>query len=258
MFWRFNEDDHPANRGDVTPEMREVIDDHYRWCDRLIGEVMRYVDESTLAIALSDHGMNTFRRGVHLNSWLHDHGLLAFKPGIDQDERSADFFRGVDWTRTRAYALGLGGIYLNMQGRETHGTVHPEDAPALTAQLVERLSGLTDPERSQIAIRNVATREQLYAGPYAAESPDLLANFAPGYRASWATTLGGTPQGLFEDNTRKWGGDHIIDPRLVPGVLFMNRPFDTAGPSLLDMAPTILGAFGLPKGQPMEGRSLLP
>jgi bisphosphoglycerate-independent phosphoglycerate mutase (AlkP superfamily) len=82
-------------------------------------------------------------------------------------------------------------------------------------------------------------------------------NFAEGYRVSWATALGGVPTGLCEDNVKKWGGDHIIDPTLVPGVLFMNRSFDGDAARLVDLAPTILAALGVPKGPAMEGKSLL-
>jgi hypothetical protein len=82
-------------------------------------------------------------------------------------------------------------------------------------------------------------------------------NFAGGYRVSWATALGGFSREVFEDNVKKWGGDHIIDPELVPGVLFINRRFDGSGAQLVDIAPTILAAFGLEKGPSMEGRSIL-
>ena len=118
------------------------------------------------------------------------------------------------------------------------------------------MSGLGDPARGQIAIRSVLTREQVYSGPYTAEAPDLLVNFAEGYRVSWATALGGVPAGHFEDNRKKWSGDHLIDPALVPGVLLMNRPFrDDAG--LIDLAPTILAALGLKPTPVMEGGMLL-
>ena len=106
-------------------------------------------------------------------------------------------------------------------------------------------------------MRSVSTREQVFSGAYIDEAPDLLVNFASGYRVSWSTPLGGAPVGLFEDNTKRWGGDHAIDPVLVPGVLFMNRPYHAEDPSLVDLAPTILSAFGLPKGPAMEGKSLL-
>ena len=101
------------------------------------------------------------------------------------------------------------------------------------------------------------TRQQIYSGAYAQESPDLQVNFAAGYRVSWGTPLGGVPAGLFEDNTKRWAGDHVIDPELVPGVLFMNRKFSAENASLVDLAPTILSALGVSKIPEMEGNDLL-
>jgi predicted AlkP superfamily phosphohydrolase/phosphomutase len=257
MFWRFGEHSHPANRGKVQPELERVIADHYRECDAVVGRALEYVDDETLFVALSDHGMNSFQRGLHLNTWLHDQGLLAFKSGVTPGELAGDFFQGVDWSKTQAYALGLGGIYLNLKGREGQGIVASDEAEALKSRIAQALTGLVDPERGNVAVRNAVTREQIYSGPYANESPDLLVNFAGGYRVSWETALGGSPAGHFADNDKKWGGDHIIDPCLAPGVLFMNRRFDGESARLLDMAPTILEAFGAPKGKEMEGQSLL-
>ena len=102
-------------------------------------------------------------------------------------------------------------------------------------------------------------RERVYSGPYVEEAPDLIVNCAEGYRISWSSTAGGVVAGgAFEDNTRKWSGDHIVDPALVPGVLLMNRPFRGEGARLLDLAPTILAALGVPAGPAMEGGSLRP
>jgi predicted AlkP superfamily phosphohydrolase/phosphomutase len=257
MFWRFGEKEHPANQGKVNPGMERIIEEHYRACDAVVGKAMQYADDQTLFVVLSDHGMNSFQRGVHLNTWLFDHGLLALHNGAKPGHETGDFFRNVDWSRTKAYALGLGGIYLNMKGREERGIVDQSEAETLKVALVKGLRGLCDPVSEKVAIRSAVTREQVYSGPFADESPDLLVNFSEGYRVSWDTALGGAPEGLFEDNVKKWGGDHIIDPCLVPGVLFMNHPFDGARPSLLDMAPTILEALGVPKGAAMEGDSLL-
>lgn len=259
VFWRFREAGHPANRpGDVTAEMKRVVEDHYRACDAIVGKALRAVDEQTLMIVLSDHGMNSFQRGLHLNTWLHAHGLLALQHGLQPGPEAGDFFRAVDWSRTKAYALGLGGIYLNLKGREEQGIVVPDDADSLRSDIIHGLTGLRDPERARPAVRSVVTREQIYRGPFTAEAPDLLVNFAEGYRVSWETPLGGVPAGLFADNRKKWSGDHVIDPALVPGVLFLNRPFRGEAPSLVDLAPTILAACGVPRGPLMEGSSLLP
>lgn len=257
LFWRFREPNHPANRGDVTPQMAGVIEEHYRTLDMIVGRAMSFSHDQTLFIVLSDHGMNSFQRGLNVNTWLHDNGFLTLQNGVEPGEVAGDFLRCVDWSRSQAFAVGLGGIYLNLQGREERGIVRPDEVARICSAIVAGLAHLPDPERGEVAVRSVFTRDELYRGAYASESPDLLINFSPGYRASWGTPLGGIPQGWFVDNDKKWGGDHCIDPSMVPGVLFMNRAFRGENASLVDLAPTILGALRVPKAQAMEGKSLL-
>ncbi len=257
MFWRFREDDHPSNVAGANGELKSVIEEHYRKCDAIVGKAMQYADDQTLFVVLSDHGFNSFQRGVNLNTWLYDQGLLALRNGSKPGEENGDFFPNVDWGQTKAYALGLGGIYLNIKGRESDGIVDPNELAEVCSKIAKGLTGLLDPGRNTVAIKNVSTRDQVYSGPYAEESPDLMVNFSEGYRVSWATALGGVPCDHFEDNVKKWSGDHIIDPSMIPGVLFMNRAFQSENASLVDLAPTIMGALGVPHGSSMEGDSLL-
>lgn len=258
MFWRFREPEHPANRIHPAQEMAHVIEDHYAALDTIVGEAMEHADKDTLFVVLSDHGMNSFRRGVSLNTWLYENGFLALKGGVQPSRKANDvFFHDVDWAHTQAYALGLAGIYINLKDREAQGVVTTDQVPAVTAALARGLTGLRDPECGQVAVRSVMTRGRVYAGPHVAGAPDLIVNFSPGYRVSWDTPLGGVSEGLFEDNTRRWAADHVIDPDLIPGVLFMNQPFRQDAANLMDLAPTILAALGVPVGAAMEGGSLL-
>ena len=256
MFWRFREPDHPANRDGLRNGFEHVVEEQYRRCDAVVAKALDYVDDETLLIVLSDHGFKSFRRGVHLNTWLHDRGYLALDEGVCPGEEAGDLFRHVDWPRTRAYALGLGGIYLNRAGREQQGAVPAEEATGVADALVDELAGLPDPRTGAPAVRSVVPRERVYRGPYVEEAPDLLVNFADGYRSSWKTALGGLGDGHFEDNTARWAGDHIIDPALVPGILLMNRPFGASAPRLEDLAPTILQSLGVPPAPEMEGENL--
>jgi predicted AlkP superfamily phosphohydrolase/phosphomutase len=259
MFWRFGEPNHPANREDDARrrEMAAVIGEHYRACDAVIGRALERMDADTLLIVLSDHGFNSFQRGVHLNAWLLEHGYLALKPGVAAGHEAGEFFKQVDWGRTKAYALGIGSIYLNVRGREGEGLVEPAQAEAVAQEVAGGLTSLIDPQRGVQAVRCAKTKREIYAGAYLDEAPDVVVGFAAGYRASWTTALGGIPAELFEDNVKKWGGDHIIDPSLVPGVLFMNRPFDGTTARLADLAPTILAALGVSQPAIMEGHSLI-
>jgi len=165
----------------------------------------------------------------------------------------------VDWSKTYAYALGLGGIYLNLKGRERSGIVEEGsgEAERVRRAIQQGLADFTDGEIGQSAVRSVSRKEEMYSGPFAGDAPDLLVNFRPGYRVSWQTSLGGFSPVLFEDNTRRWSGDHIIDPEAVPGVLFLNRPVIHNHAQILDLAPTILTHLGAAGKETMEGKSLL-
>jgi predicted AlkP superfamily phosphohydrolase/phosphomutase len=265
MFWRFRQPDHPANYvNGVNAEhcfrrdYSQAIEEHYRRLDAILGEVWKFIDEETLFMVLSDHGMNTFDRGLNLNTWLYENGYLALKKGIEPgDDKDDSFFRNVDWDRTKAYALALGGIFINLKGREANGIISANEAEKVKANIIQGLTGLCDEKRNQVAVRSVFTREQLYTGPYVSEAADLLVNFSPGYRVSWGTPLGGVPAGLFEDNVKRWGGDHVIDPGVIPGIFFTNKPFKKQLPNMTDMAPTILAALGVSKLPVMEGENLL-
>jgi len=254
MFWRFREPDHPANSASgFDPSLRSAIEEHYEACDAIVGRAVEHAADDTLVVCLSDHGFSSFQRGFHINSWLHEQELLALKPGVAPGADAGELLLQVDWSRTRAYALGIGSVYLNVRGRERSGVVEPADARALTEQIAGALANVADPDRATLAVRGATPGHVAYRGAAAADAPDLVVRFAPGYRASWTTALGGIPQGLFEDNEKRWGGDHIIDPALVPGVLFMSHPFDAASIGLVDLAPTILETLGVPVPAQMEG-----
>jgi predicted AlkP superfamily phosphohydrolase/phosphomutase len=254
MFWRYIEEGHPAARGREASPHRDAIEKLYVHNDAFVGRVMGKLREGDLLMVLSDHGFTSFRRGVNLNAWLLAHGYLTLKPGTDG---KAEWLRDVDWSRTRAYALGLAGLYLNLKGREGEGVVEPgEEAQRLKDELVARLSGLRDEERSYLGIREVFDTARLYHGPYLREAPDLLVGFNEGYRTSWDGASGMASGPVFEDNVKAWSGDHIVDPRLVPGVFFCSQPIDAEDPGLVDIAPTVLRLFGLEPPAHMDGRPL--
>jgi len=205
-------------------------------------------------MVLSDHGFAPFRRGVNLNGWLREHGYLTLKAGADG---SGEWLRDVDWSRTRAYALGLNGLFLNLEGRESGGIVKPGDAFALKAEIAGKLCGLVDADANgEIAVTGVFDTEALYSGPYLVNAPDFIVGYNSGYRHSWGSASGAIAGAIFADNDRAWSGDHCIDPRLVPGVLFSSRPIDAADPALVDIAPTALRLFGIEPPRYMEGQSI--
>jgi predicted AlkP superfamily phosphohydrolase/phosphomutase len=252
MFWRYLEDDHPAARDVPRDQRPSVIQDLYSRMDKLIGRVMGQIDDKTLLMVVSDHGFKSFARCVNLNAWLHQNGYLALKPGKTE---SGDWFDDVDWSRTRAYTMGLNGLYLNLKGREREGIIEPgADADLLKDELRHKLDGLVDPASGRAGITGVFDCDSVYAGPYVDNAPDLIVGYGDGFRASWDSVMGKVTSQIFEDNLKAWSGDHCIDPRLVPGVLFCNRKISDEKPAIVDVAPTVLKLFGLALPAHLDGK----
>jgi predicted AlkP superfamily phosphohydrolase/phosphomutase len=261
MLWRFRDREHPGFDRDLSPELATRIEEHYRRCDAVLSAVLEKVDENTLLIVLSDHGFGTFRRSFDTNTWLWQNGLLALKDSHKPGENPCEGFAGVDWSKSYAYAVGLGGIYLNFKGRESAGILEEgTEAERVRHAIQTGLAGFPDAQTKRPAIRSVSRREELYSGAFVGNSPDLLVNFHRGFRVSWQSAVGGFSHSLLEDNLRRWSGDHIVDPESVPGILFMNRASrqdDQGQARIIDLAPTILKYLGVAVPESMEGASLL-
>jgi len=254
MFWRLMDPKHPEYDASLAAQYGSAIADFYQQIDQVLGEVLPKLDDHTTLLVLSDHGFAPYNRSFNLNTWLLNNGYVALKPGaVDNGEA----FATVDWSRTRAYGLGLNGLYLNLRGREREGIVEPgPQADALLDEIKAKLLAVRDPRNNDSAITRIDKARDAYQGPYAKTGPDLLIGYNRGYRAGWQTILGNFPADIFEDNTNPWSGDHCMDYTLVPGVLLSNKSIPAKTPALTDIAPTIFAEFGIPKPDGMMGQSV--
>lgn len=256
MFWRFIDERHPAADDHARKRHAHAIRDLYRRMDDLLGRTLRRLRHDDVLIVMSDHGFKPFRRGIDLNAWLRHNGYLAIRPDATGRE---PYLRSIDWAHTRAYAIGLAGIYLNLKGREHSGIVQPgEEERNLKRELIERLTGLIDPDTGETAILRVYDRADIYRGPYVENAHDLIVGYNVGYRVAWDAAVGKVGNDVFQDNTKAWSGDHCIDPSRVPGILLCNRPLADRPPRIIDIAPTALDLFGIQPPPYMDGRSLWP
>ena len=253
-FWSMRDTQHPAYDPELARKYAHVIPDMYREMDDILGEVLAKADADTALIVVSDHGFNSFRRAVHLNRWLIQNGYMTLTEG--QGQEGGQIFKDVDWSHTKAYALGFASLYLNLAGREGEGLVPVAQAPALAAEIAAKLKDFKDPDTGVQVCDDVYLGREIYAGAVANEAPDLVVGYRRTYRASWQTALGGAPLPLVEDNKKRWSGDHLIDPKFVPGILFCNRPVKVADPRVEDIAPTVLHCLGLQPPPHMTGRPL--
>ncbi|MBL7196593.1 MAG: alkaline phosphatase family protein [Candidatus Omnitrophica bacterium] len=243
MFWRYRDPKHPLYEKDAPQEYKDMIDNWYQKMDALVGDVMQKMNQDDILIILSDHGFNTFRRAVHINSWLRENGYQKLKNPYSKVGR--ELFEDVDWRQTKAYAIGFGAIYINQIGRESQGIVKPgQETEELKKEISEKIKQLRDDKYNSLVVNSVYTKEDIFWGPYSNQAPDLYLGFNIGYRASWQTAIGGAPEELIEDNLKKWSGSHLFDPKLIPGILFTNFKIDKKNPSIYDIVPTILKICG--------------
>ncbi len=205
---------------------------------------------------MSDHGFKSFRRGVELNAWLRDNGYLRLKEGATHSNKT--YLADVDWSQTRAFALGLAGIFINQRGRESQGIVSDgEERNRLVERSADKLTGLRDPANGEEGIHEAVSRESVYTGPYVDAAPDVIVGYNVGYRVSWEAAVGKCGEVVFTDNKKAWSGDHCIHPKLVPGVLFSNLKLREGLTQIVDLAPTTLELLGVDKPGYMEGASLV-
>lgn len=253
MFWRYLDEGHPSPLEDRA-RFGEVIPQMYARMDELVGRVRAKLNPDDLLIIMSDHGFASFRRGINLNTWLMQNGYLALKDGKTE---GADYLQDVDWSKTRAFAIGLSGMYLNVRGRERFGTVDPAHAESLKAEISAKLGNIVDPQDGKPAVGKVYDTAKEYRGLYADEAPDLIVGYNPGYRVSWDSVTGTVEKDVFSNNIKAWSGDHHVDPRIIPGILFCNRKLREKDPQITDIAPTVLDLFSVKVPAYMEGKVLL-
>ena len=265
-FWRFLDPKHPAYDAAEAARWAPAVLETYQKMDDIVGRC----DEAgfgpdDLLLVVSDHGFSTWRRSVNYNTWLVDHGFLALtgaegkQADLEQLFGQGEFWPNVDWSRTKAYSMGLGEIYINLKGREGKGTVAPgAEYEKVRQEIAEGLLAVVDPKSGEHPVSRVFTREEAYGAFDADIIPDLFVTNARGYRVSWQSSLGVVTKEMFEDNRQVWSGDHCsLDPDLVPGILFSSRKLPAGhAAAIADVPATILKALGVPPPEKLDGEPL--
>jgi predicted AlkP superfamily phosphohydrolase/phosphomutase len=264
MMWRLIDPKHPLYDPALASQFGDSIERVYKRADDFVGEVVKRVGPGVPVMIVSDHGFHSWRKAVNLNTWLVQNGYMALKGQQGADKKLSDLFGGgtfwenVDWSRTRAYAMGIGQIYFNVRGRESQGIVSPgAESSALADDMVRKLLTMTDPDDGASIIHAVYKRDDIYAGPFLHNAAELQVGMNDGYRVSWQTTLGGSPPGIVYKNDRKWSADHGgYDFAITSGVFVTGRPINTPSPRIIDIAPTVLRYFGLSVPTDIDGKPL--
>jgi len=256
MMWRAMDPEHPGYDPAVDVPLRDVVAKKYEALDGLITYALDHMPEGTLLVVMSDHGFTSWRRVFNLNAWLHENGYLTVKDESLPEHQ--DMFRNVDWSKTRAYGLGLNGLYLNLKGRERDGIVPPEQRESLAEEIAAKLEATLDPKTGQRAVSHAYLRDKTYsAGAERSIGPDIVMGYAKGTRSSDESALGDVGREVLSDNMKMWSGDHCMDAPDVPGILATNRPLKRPVTRLNNLAAAVLAEFGVesfPTQGPAAGR----
>jgi predicted AlkP superfamily phosphohydrolase/phosphomutase len=281
MLWHAADPLHPHQEEpgeyDGVP-YSEQIDRIYRQVDEMLGNLMSRIEaleraggEPIELIVMSDHGFAPFRRKMHVNDWLVQEGYLVLKDGVSQTQLLAQQVDGhgdaipgtgpVDWSKSRAYAIGFNGIILNRVGREPEGIVTDAQAPALLEEMRAKLAAMRDEDGTPV-FTVLPTAAEVFRGDQLHLAPDLQLGFNVGYGASDECAIGGVTgdwqRGVcIVDNDSRWSGSHLMDPELVRGTLIVRRKVAlTKDPALEDLTATLYARFGVTPPDGIDGKPL--
>lgn len=255
MFWRFLDKEIPSYDEKLASKYGNTIENIYIEADKMLGKAMQKTDKDTILIVMSDHGFTSFRRQFHLNTWIKENGYHSLINEWKQGQ--SDVFLNTNWSRTKAYALGLNGLYINQKGREGEGVVEKgAEKEALVREIAQKLENFQDPKTGERPVFRAYITKDVFHGPYVEEAPEIIVGYNSGYRCSWATPLGRIPKEILEDNTDKWSGDHCVSPEVTPGIFLSNQKAKLKSPALYDVTATILKIFGIEPPKEMRGKPI--
>jgi len=243
-----------------TITLADAIPAIYRQIDRIVGVVLEnHVGPNDVLMLCADHGFQSFHDQVHINNWLAEEGFLTLKDPLPKPSRLPFWY--VDWSKTQAYSLGLGMIYLNRVGDPTGGgVVKPEEELDVLNAISDRFLAATDPATGASIGRETYVLSEVHSGPFVTEEADMMLGFDVGYRVSWATSGGALSTEknddgevvlgpMIEPNDKTWSGDHTSTALdLVAGMFFCSEKVQVPedGVNLLHVAPTALSIVGVP------------
>ncbi len=242
----------PAHDKQLQEAHGDCVEKMYGQLDSLVGEIMKVLRPGDRMMVVAPRGQRIVRRELSLTSWLVKEGYLVLQHKAKTSSR--DGLADVDWSRTRAYSSGAGGVRLNLEGREPAGWVMPgEQADVLTGEIRGKLESLS--EGSVPIVSEVLLGRDIF-GDRQALAPDLVVVLAPGYGMSAASMDGRVPAAVLSDSSHPFvPAADAGDAASAAGVIMTLLPLFSE-PTVLDVAPSVLAAVGLKPSPDMPGKSI--
>ncbi len=291
QFWAYCDPQDPTYPGE-TP-FRHAIRDFYVLHDQVIGMLVSAVGPETDILLMSDHGHGMRPvRIFNINRLLREHGFLTLKHKAGHKglgllkqvrDRATDFISrhelgslaskvikhlpwskklyvaaaDLDFEQTVAYITDMSGIKAYSYGgiRIVRENLKGRSYEAVRSEIIALLQEARTPDaESRPLVRWIKPREELYAGPYLDEYPDLVFELDPEYGAGWDAA---GPLFDVSASHKLYSGSHLQ----ANAVFLLHGPaaarVDRAPSSMMDIAPTVLDLLDVPVPEGLDGRSVL-
>jgi len=256
MLWSLRDKQHPFHKPHLAKKYGDQIEILYEEYDRIIGSIRNRLPKDIPLIIASDHGFNPYRRNVNVNTILYENGFI--KLNMSSPDLPASIIEYANWSKTKAYAMGMNGLYLNLRGREGNGIVMDYEKRRVLENIKKVLLSYRDPKNGENVISRVFITEDIFSKDNLRFGPDIVIGFNKNYRSHGKSSMGTITKDAVTDRMDWWAGDHCIDPHFVMCTLMTNFKLDkTRTPLITDVAPTILKLYGIKKPEDMSGRSLI-
>jgi predicted AlkP superfamily phosphohydrolase/phosphomutase len=267
----------------------------YQQIDGHLASILERIDEDTTILLVSDHGFGPVRSVLRcLNPLFARLGLLHYLEGRNRARGrllrtlllygrrivpqrfqlplaqafprlrlhaiSEHKYGGIDWSQTQVFAT-WGRLHINLQGRQQEGIVAPEEYQCLREHVREILLGLTEPTTGHQLVRAVHRREEIYCGPYTEQAADLVVEWDEKVARDVLRYDGEGEPIIIRAPQRIGPGGRIVGGHESQGIFVawgphIRRGAEIAGPTLYDIAPTILYLQDRPVPSDMDGQVL--
>ncbi len=261
---------------DSNPAGRDLITAGYRLLDQHLARLLTYLPVNGLVIICSDHGFGPLcGTRDSLNAWLAEKGWLFYQENrqrslaarsaailLTQIRKRVSFrFRqqvlaslpvlrrrvetrlrmgGINWEPTQVYAaIDHQELWINLKGHQPAGCVASADYDKLCERVSKELLSWQDERSGVLRVRAVHRRPYISVRDEDVLPPDLFLEWNPDAVSSQYHPL--------------ISGDHAPQGTIIVAGAGI-QPRNLPPCSLIDVAPIVLQALGVPISKTMEGR----
>ncbi len=247
---------------------RNSVLDFFRTLDAACGDLIdATIADERLTLVLSDHGQRPDALRVRLNSILIELGFLVPASGFgllkDSVRRITNKLQNadehglgipIDWEKTRAFMpfqSCTGFVYVNLQGRQPHGSVNESDFTRVRDEIIAALTSYRDPQTGAAYFDGVEPMDEAHGWRRELLLPDIFVQPMPGVEFVRRAKRGE----ISYPTKRPYAGLHDPEGLYIFDGANVRSSRDTHA-HIVDLAPTVLAALGQPIPSYMEGRAL--